>query len=309
MSPGKKRRIKKAVLIPTYSFIMLVKTFGDFFRRVQRLPSEPIVIRPNEIKIWMVGHATVLINFFGITILTDPVLVKSLPIPKRRMMPGYNAGQLPLLDFIIISHAHFDHFDRRTLRQLAKKTKTIIVPKNCSDLIKRMPFENVTELGWGKVMNDEKLTVTSYRAEHWGRRVPWERVSRGYNCYTIERNGRTIFFGGDTAYGPHFKVIGEKHKIDMALLPISAYKPMGMGLHHMNPLEAHDAFSDLRSRHCIPIHWGSFRLTLERMDEPPRLFKNRAMKDGTLDRTHILPNGQSYCLNLLETKICQNPNT
>lgn len=290
------------MLIPTYSFIMLVKTIGDFLRRAQRLPSEPIVINPDEIRIWMVGHATVLINFFGITILTDPVLVMSLPIPKRRMVHGYEADELPPIDYVIISHAHFDHFDRRTLRMLADKTKTIIVPKNCSDLLKAMPFKNITELDWENVMKDDHLTITSYRAEHWGKRVPWEKMQRGYNCYTIERNGKTIFFGGDTAYGPHFKNIGQKHKIDMALLPISAYKPMLLGLHHMNPLEAHDAFCDLGSQHCIPIHWGSFRLTLERMDEPPRLFKNYAEQNGTLDRTHILPNGQSFCLNLFETE-------
>lgn len=300
MSPRSKKRLKKAVLIPTYSFIMLVKTLTDFFRRAQRLPSEPIVINPDEIRIWMVGHATVLINFFGVTILTDPVLVMALPIPKRRTMHGYNAKELPPIDYIIISHAHFDHFDRRTLGMLADKTKTIILPKNCSDLIKKMPFPQVTELEWEKAMTDDNLTITSYRAEHWGRRVPWERKFRGYNCYTIERKGKTIFFGGDTEYGPHFKNIGEKHQIDMALLPISAYKSMLMGSHHMDPLEAHDAFKDLGSRHCIPIHWGSFRLTLERMDEPPRLFQKRAEKDGTQDRTHILPNGQSFCLNLLE---------
>ena len=296
MSPRNKRKLKKAVLIPTYSLLMLLKTLTDFFRRGQHLPSEPIVINPNEIRIWMVGHATVLINFFGITILTDPVLVMSLPIPKRRIVHGYKAEELPPIDYIIISHAHLDHFDLRSLRMLVNKTKTIIIPKECSDLIEKMPFKSTTELHWGEILKNNELTVTSYQPEHWGKRVPWERQNRGYNCYTFERNGRTIFFGGDTAYGQHFKKIGQNHQIDIALLPISAYKPMFMELHHMNPLEALDAFKDLKSEHCIPIHWGSFRLTLERMDEPPRLFKDQAERDGIANRTHILPNGKSFSL-------------
>ena len=299
MSPNSKKKLKKAFLIPTYSLIMLVKTLTDFFRRAQRLPSETIIINSDEIRIWMVGHATVLINFFGVTILTDPVLVMSLPIPRRRIVHGYTAEELPPIDYILISHAHLDHFDLRTLRMLVDKTKAVIIPKECSDLVENMPFRKTTELGWGGVLKNDELTVTSYRPEHWGKRVPWERMQRGYNCYTIERNGRTIFFGGDTAYGSHFKTIGQNHQIDIALLPISAYKTMLMGSHHMNPDEALDAFSDLKSKHCIPIHWGSFRLTLERMDEPPRLFKDRAEHDGISDRTHILSNGKSYSLPIL----------
>lgn len=306
MSPSKKRKLKKAVLIPTYSLIMFVKTLTDIFRRVQRLPSEPIIINPNEIKIWMVGHATVFINFFGVTILTDPVMVMGLPLPKRRIMHGYKAAELPEIDYIIISHAHLDHFDRRTLRLLANKTQNIIIPKECSDLVEKMPFKNTAELHWGEVLKNDDLTVTSYRAEHWGRRVPWESKHRGYNCYTLERNGRAIFFGGDTAYGPHFKTIGQNHQIDIALLPISAYKPISMAAHHMNPLEAYNAFNDLQSRHCIPIHWGSFRLTLERMDEPPRLFKNCAEEYGVSDRTHILPNGKSFSLTDNDLQIYHN---
>ena len=304
-----KRKLAKGAVITAFSTIMIIRTLHDIFRRIQRLPSEPIIIDPGEVRVWMVGHATVLINFFGTTVLTDPLLVRGLPIPKRRVMHGYRAHELPELDYIVISHAHLDHFDKRTLRSLSTKTKTLVVPRQCSDLVKKMPFPNVVELDWGSSYDEGDLTITSYRAEHWGKRVPWERADRGYNCYILSRNGRTIFFGGDTAYGDYFKTIGEKHHIDLALLPISAYKPMLLTSHHMDPLEAHRAFLDLKSKHCIPIHWGSFRLAMESMAEPPKLFKQKAELDGTTDRMHILPNGSSFSLAGFEEKFFNNFST
>jgi L-ascorbate metabolism protein UlaG (beta-lactamase superfamily) len=297
MTPIKKRKkITKGALITTFSLIMIFRTVLDFFRKIQLLPSEPITINPNEIKIWMVGHATVLINFFGVTILTDPLLVRGLPIPKRRVMHGYKAEELPELDYIVISHAHLDHFDKRTLRRLANKTKTLIIPRACRDLVEKMTFQKIIELDWGQNLNEQDLFMTAHRPEHWGKRMPWEQINRGYNCYTFQKNNRTIFFGGDTAYGNYFKELGDKYQIDIALLPISAYKPIMMTSHHMNPIEAHQAFQDLKSAHCIPIHWGSFRLALEPMAEPPRLFQTKAEQNGVSERTHILKNGSSFSL-------------
>jgi L-ascorbate metabolism protein UlaG (beta-lactamase superfamily) len=299
----KRKKLTTGALITTFGLIMLVRTILDFFRRIQLLPSEPIIINPDETRVWMVGHATVLINFFGTVILTDPLLVRGLPIPKRRVMHGYKANELPELDYVIISHAHLDHFDKRTLRKLADKTKTLIVPRACRDLVEKMPFQKIIELDWDKTNLETDLNIFAYKAKHWGKRFPWESADRGYNCYVLERNNHAIFFGGDTAYGEYFKDIGNKHKIDIALLPISAYKPMMLTSHHMNPLEAHQAFTDLKSAHCIPIHWGSFRLALEAMGEPPRLFKTRAEQNGVTERTHILPNGKSFGLEIFKKEI------
>lgn len=300
---NKKYGLKLHLIIIFFSLILAYRTIRDIFRRMQKIDGEPIVINPNEIRIWMVGHATVLINFFGTTILTDPVLVNFLPFPKRVVEPGYNADELPALDYIIVSHAHFDHFNIRSLKKLAPKTKTLVIPRNCFDLVEKFPFGKIVELDWNKDLIQDDLAITSYKPVHWGKRVPWETMNRGYNCYVLEKNGRAVFFGGDTAYGTHFRSIGEKHEIDIALLPISAYKPAFLSAHHMNPHEAYDAFSDLGSNHCIPIHWGSFRLTLEDMDEPPQLFRNRAIQEGTEDRTHILENGCSFSLQGLESEI------
>ena len=171
-----------------------------------------------------------------------------------------------------------------------------------------MPFQNIIELDWNKNFVDENISITAYRAEHWGKRYPWERTDRGYNCYVMEKNNRAIFFGGDTAYGNYFREIGSKHKIDVALLPISAYKPFMLTSHHMGPIEAHQAFSDLKSSHCIPIHWGSFRLALEPMNEPPQLFATEAAQNGVSHRTHILQNGTSFSLADFEEKLIETFN-
>jgi L-ascorbate metabolism protein UlaG (beta-lactamase superfamily) len=284
--------------IPTRNFLsyfsrLFYRSIKDVFSRIKKLESHELVVDAKAVQIWMVGHATTLINIFGTVILTDPVLVHALP-PKRLVAPGYLASDFPPLDYIMVSHAHFDHCDKRSLRRLAGKTKTIILPRNCSDIVKGMGFKNVIELNWEKSLKINDVTITAYRPEHWGKRWPWERIDRGFNCYLIEKNGQTVFFGGDTGYGEYFKSISVKHTIDFALLPISAYNPANLRPHHMNPAEAHQAFLDLRGKHCIPIHWGSFRLALEPMSEPPKLFMELAKLSGNLEKIHLLHNGQSF---------------
>lgn len=280
----------------SYTARMIYRNLQDLFVATQKMDSEPIVINNNEVKVWMVGHATTLINLFGTTILTDPVLSFGLPLPKRLVAHGYNVEELPPLDYVVVSHLHLDHCSRSTLRELASRTTTIILPKECRYIVEKLHFKHVVELDWGKTNISETTHITAYRPEHWGQRFPWERTQRGYNCYVIEKNGSTIFFGGDTGYGDFFKKIGDNHAIDIALLPISAYNPAYLRKHHMDPSEAHQAFKDLRGAHCVPIHWGSFRLGLEPMHEPPKLFHYYAEQEGLTDRIHILTNGQSFSL-------------
>lgn len=272
------------------------RSIKDLLAPPKKLPNEKIVINPDETRIWMVGHATVLINIFGTTILTDPVLVNGLPFPRRLTSPGYTAGELPPLDYIVVSHAHLDHLNKPTLRGLAQKTKAIIVPKNCTDLVEWMGFGRVIELGWNQKFSADDFSATAYKVKHWGQRVPWERKGRGYNSYVMEKNGRSIYFGGDTGYDGYFKAIGGKHHISLALLPIGAYKPDAFSPNHMNPEEAIKAAEDLGSEHVIPIHWGNFRLSLESIFEPPERFLHHAGQNGMAKKAHLLQNGESFGL-------------
>jgi len=274
---------------------MLKSGFLDAMQPLQKVDlSEKIEINTNEMRIWYVGHATVLINFFGTTILTDPVLVNWIPFPRRIVAPGYRAHEIPHLDYILVSHAHFDHFNKPTLKKLAQKTNTIVIPHQCSDLLFGLGYNNIVELNWGISIQKENVTIHAVKPQHWGRRIPWENVVRHYSSYIIEKNGVGIFFGGDSGYGPFYKKVEEKFDIDVALLSIGAYSPPSFRKMHKNPEDALRAFSDLQAKHMIPIHFGSFRLSLEPMEEPPALLATLAEEQSITNRVHILKNGESF---------------
>lgn len=258
----------------------------------------------------MIGHASTLINFYGTMIITDPVLVASLPFPKRIVKPGFLAKDLPPIDIVLISHAHLDHLNIPSLRLLAKKSKLIIVPKNCADLVSKLGFPHVSELNWGETKVVGSVSVSAFKPRHWGQRVPWEGVKRHYNSYIVENNKtkRSVFFCGDSGYDKYFKNIGQKYNIDLALLPIGAYSPSLFRRIHMDPLDALAALIDLRAKAMVPIHWGSFRLSLEPLDEPPKILSVYSQKFGLVDKVHILNNGESYSVNSHPKKQSNNYN-
>jgi L-ascorbate metabolism protein UlaG (beta-lactamase superfamily) len=224
-----------------------------------------------EITVTMIGHSTILIDFFGITILTDPVFYKTLgQIFKRKVKPGLSIKQLPKLDFVIISHAHLDHFNVFSLRHLAKKTRVLIIPENTKDLVKRVKFKNILETKWGDALKFGDFKITTFRPVHWGQRYPWERKKRGYNSYVFTYKGKNILFAGDSGYTNKFNKMSKKFPIHLALLPIGGYSPAIRKM-HMNANDAVRVFREIKAKFFIPIHWGTFRLTAEPIDEPPKL--------------------------------------
>jgi L-ascorbate metabolism protein UlaG (beta-lactamase superfamily) len=283
-------------ILPFMGF-MLKSAVTDSIKPIKKPEPSDVTIKNDEIRIWAIGHATTLINFYGTTILTDPVFANWIPFPRRLVAPGISIDQLPNIDYIIISHGHLDHFNRKSLKQLASKTKTLVIPKNSIDIVKGMDFKKVIETEWSTPYNFDDMEIFAFQPRHWGQRFPWERVVRGFNSYILKKNDKCMFFCGDSGYGDIFKTLGGKLKIDIALLPIGAYLPRDfMKPHHMNPEEALQAFIDLRAEHFIPIHWGNFRLSLEPIDEPPQLLNKLAAQKGIADKIHILKNGQSFTL-------------
>src|SRR5262249_7580696 len=185
-----------------------------------------------------IGHSTVLINFFGIKILTDPVLFSRIGIrlsgltigPKRLTAPALQIHELPRIDLILLSHAHFDHFDLGTLHRFDENTRVITAP-NTADLLRWTRLLDVTELRWGerKVLNiagqtKGNIAISAFEVKHWGARTQRD-THRGYNGYLIERNGRRILFAGDTAMTDSFAKLQQYGKIDVAIMSISAYNP------------------------------------------------------------------------------------
>lgn len=280
----------------TYQLKLLWNGLKGAVKPMIRHPKQPIVIKQNEVSVWMIGHASVLINFFGTTILTDPVLVNWLPFPKRLTAPGYKAEELPKIDYVLISHAHLDHLNKKSLWDLAPKTQTIIVPKNCADLVSPIGFKKVIEISWEETLSLQDFTLHSFKAAHWGERYPWQRKGRHYNSYLIQKNGKSVFFCGDSAYCDMFKKIGEMSRVDLALLPIGAYSPGTLRKVHMDPFDAMQAFYDLRASYMIPIHWGNFRISLESPDEPPRTMERIMQITDSENLVYMLKNGESVTL-------------
>lgn len=250
---------------------------------------------PNKLTVTYIGHATVLINFFGTTILTDPVYSHRLGvILKRKVYPGLKLEDLPRLDFVVASHPHLDHFDRPTLRRLAHKTANLVIPKNTSDLITNLGFSRFTELHWEDELDLNGLKIQAIKPQHWGARLPWESIPRGYNSYLLRKNGINILFAGDTGYTENFKKIANQFPIDIALLPITAYNPPAFRPMHMNPEDAIRVFLETKAKYLIPIHWGTFRLSLEPMDEPPRLITDLMTKNGMQQNLALLKPGEMF---------------
>jgi L-ascorbate metabolism protein UlaG (beta-lactamase superfamily) len=248
----------------------------------------------DDLAVTFVGHATLLLQWKGLNILTDPNFVPRVVVPKRLVEPGIPIEQLPPLDLIVISHAHLDHLVKPSLRKLGKEVP-VVVPTGLAELITPLGFRRVYELNWWDVYEGDGFKVVHVPAKHWGRRTPRDR-ERGYGGFVIERHGHHVYFAGDTAYFQGFLEIGRAFPIDLALLPIGAYRPLSFRQVHCNPEDALQAFEDMQARYMVPIHWGTFRLTNEPIHEPTTWLARLCNNNGFADRVKILQHGQTFVL-------------
>jgi L-ascorbate metabolism protein UlaG (beta-lactamase superfamily) len=229
-----------------------------------------------------IGQATVLINFYGTRIITDPVFSERIGIsilgvttfgPKRLMAPAMSIEELGPIDLILLSHAHMDHLDLPSLQQFSRKIP-IVAAKNTPDVLDGLGAETVIEMDWEEVRTVLDLEIEALQVKHFGWRFPWEvDRSRGnfnrrsFNAYRITKNGRTIVFGGDTARQEFFRDVGERHRsVDLAIMPIGAYDPWKQN--HCNPEEALEMASHMNAKVIFPIHWGTFIQSDEPTNEP-----------------------------------------
>ncbi|MFV0338239.1 MAG: MBL fold metallo-hydrolase [Chthoniobacterales bacterium] len=244
----------------------------------------------NQISVTWIGHASFLIQTARHNILIDPNWAKWLKVIKRVRHPGIHLHDLPAIDLVLVTHAHFDHLDRKTLRAVAEE-QPIVVPENVGNLVHDLGFEYVHELREWEEFEFGGLKVTLTPAFHWGARVLHDS-HRGFGGFVIEYEGHTVFHCGDTAYFDGFAEIGKRKNIELALLPIGAYDAPSKRDVHMNPEQALRAFVELQAETFIPMHYGTFRLSYEPVEEPPERLLKYASEQGLVDRVRILEEGK-----------------
>jgi L-ascorbate metabolism protein UlaG (beta-lactamase superfamily) len=281
-----KRNFVTSVLIPSL-----------FTKRPSRAGGEPPLfpkLRKGEICITWIGHASFLVQTADVNVLIDPNWSMWLKVVKRLKRPGFELHHLPSIDLVLVTHAHFDHLDRRTLRKIAAD-QPIVVPHGVGNLVHDLGFNIVHELDHWQRVELGPLSVSLTPCHHWGARMLHDQ-HRGFGGFVIEAENRSVFHCGDTAYFKGFQEIGKRFDIEVALLPIGAYDPPSGREVHMNPEQAVQAFNELRAKTLVPMHYGSFRLGYEPLDEPPARLLACAREHGIEKNVLVMTEGTPVVL-------------
>ena len=251
-------------------------TIGDFQREVTGIaPADLSKWSDKSVDVCWVGHATVLVNFYGLHVLTDPVLFDRVGAQvgigtlgrKRLVGPALDPHKLPRIDLVLLSHAHMDHMDMASLECMPADAK-VITAANTSDILSGKPFGNPAELRWGQgtVVSTPSgdVEVEAAEVKHWGAR--WKvDTHRGYTGYVLKRGGKTVLFGGDTAYTDAFANLRGR-KIDVAIMPIGSYGSKSGN--HCTPEETVRMTDACGAHFVVPIHHSTFPIGKEPLEEP-----------------------------------------
>ena len=274
-------------------------------RRVAALPAATPDLRAlhdgsRGATVTWIGHSTVLVQLDGVTFLTDPTWARragpfgGLLGVRRYTPPGIAFDDLPRIDFVLISHDHYDHLDEPTVRRLARRFDPVfIVPLGLKAWLADRGITNAVELNWGESVSVKELTVVCTPAQHGGGRTAIDQGRRLWSSWVVLGSKR-FYFAGDTGYYRHFSQAGDAlGPFDLAVLPIGSYTPREIARPvHLSPEEAVQAALDLRATHLLGVHWGTFALARERYDEPPeRLAAEVARRQLDQARAWILRPG------------------
>lgn len=265
------------------------------------LASNAVAAEAMQPAVTWIGHATVLLQIGGINILTDPHFSErasplSFAGPKRLVSPGVAIGDLPRIDAVLISHNHYDHLDEPSVRQLAAQAggpPLFVVPLGIKVWLADKDIDHAVELDWWQSTRLGAVEIVFTPAQHWSGRSLTDRMETLWGGFAIFAPEQQVFFSGDTGYSQDFADIhqrfAERHGgtdrgFDLALLPVGAYEPRWfMRTQHVNPGEAVQIHLDLKARQSIGVHWGTFVLTDEALDEPPRALAAARADKGVAD--------------------------
>ncbi|MBV8049565.1 MAG: MBL fold metallo-hydrolase [Acidobacteriaceae bacterium] len=257
---------------------------------------KPTLVSNGQMGVTFIGHASFFLQIGGQNVVIDPNFARWLFVLKRIRKPGVQIRDLPGIDVVLVTHAHFDHLHRPSLRAIAQharrrdKAPVIVVPTHVLDLVSDLGFSDVVELDWWNSYRHRNLTITHVPSRHWGARI-LKDSHRGYGGYVLRAGRHSVYHAGDTAYFPGFREIGRRLAPELALLPIGAYNPPQFRNVHADPGDATRAFIDLNARWMVPMHYGTFRLSHEPIEEPLQLLEQEAKARGIEDRVLVLEEG------------------
>lgn len=266
----------------------------------------------SSVQVTWIGHSSFLVQANGINVLTDPVFSeRASPVqfagPRRFTPSALQVADLPEVHVVLISHNHYDHLDEATVRQLNQRFEgrcQFAVPTGLSDWFRKRGIHNLVELGWwqSRVLG-ENVELFSVPAQHFSGRTAWDRNASLWCGWIMDIAGYRLYFAGDTGYGETlFPLIGELFSpVDLALLPIGAYDPRWfMSPVHVAPEEAVQIHVDIGARQSIAMHWGTFVLTDEPMDEPPRRLRQVLEQRGLpLQQFRAMQHGETLALEIM----------
>jgi L-ascorbate metabolism protein UlaG (beta-lactamase superfamily) len=284
---------------------MLLEPRTPWPERVDDPPRRAPVLDGAAAVVTFIGHATFLIQTAAGNILTDPMFSsRAGPLnmigPRRVRQPAVPFDDLPSISTVLLSHNHYDHCDLRTLRKLARRSDPLVItPLGNGALVRSAGIRRVEELDWWQDAETSALPIVLTPAQHFSARTPFDRNRALWGGFTLVADGVRIFFAGDTAYASFFRDVRQRlGPIDLALLPIGAYEPRWfMQAVHMNPAEAVQAHLDLEASESVGMHFGTFRLTAEGIDEPLRALEAACRATNIPpSRFRTLPFGESIRL-------------
>jgi N-acyl-phosphatidylethanolamine-hydrolysing phospholipase D len=279
-------------------------TFSPRTADLPRSSNDGRALRDNrtEPTVTWVGHSTLLVQLDGVNLLTDPHWSdRASPVsfagPRRVTPPGLRLEDLPPIHLVLISHDHYDHLDVPTVLRLAEAHRPLfLVPLGLKAWFADLGITRVEELDWWESRTLQGLVITCLPAQHFSGRTFWDRNRRLWSGWAVAGRDRRLFFAGDTGYYDVFREVGRRlGPFDLAAIPIGAYRPPEMmRLSHTTPEQALDLFEDVRGRRFVGIHWGTFDLAEEPIEEPPARVEAEARRRGIApDRILLLKHGET----------------
>ena len=259
----------------------------------------PVAVGAGELGVMFLGHSSFLLQMAGKAVLIDPVFATRLVLLRRQRRAGVEVSELPGIDVVLLTHAHMDHLNLPTLRRVIRATRrktgkapVVVVPKGVEDLVVGLGFSEVRTLEWWGETEVSGLRVTLTPAKHWGARM-FRDTHRMFGGYGVEGGGHRVWHSGDTAYFDGFKEIGERLRPQVALLPIGAYFPDSYRAVHTSPEEALRAFVEVGAEMMVPMHFGTFQLGREPMEEPPVRLMAEAARLGVEKKVRVMAEGET----------------